>query len=68
MSYFEWTQNIQQFRWPESRVNAELEERIVPAYRDVRDAAAARGVSLRDAAFVIAVARVAQAIKLRGFV
>jgi len=68
VSYFEWTQNIQQFRWPESRVNEELAERIVPAYRTVRDAAAARGVSLRDAAFAIAVARVAQAIKLRGFV
>jgi glutamate dehydrogenase (NAD(P)+) len=49
-------------------VNEELAARIVPAYHAVRDAAAARGVSLRDAAFVIAVERVAQAIRLRGFV
>ncbi len=68
VSYFEWSQNIQQFRWPESRVNEELAARMVPAYREVRDAAAARGVSMRDAAFAIAVARVAQAIRLRGFV
>ncbi|MBI5285308.1 MAG: glutamate dehydrogenase [Chloroflexi bacterium] len=68
VSYFEWSQNIQQFRWPESRVNEELGARIVPAYREVRDAAAARGVSMRDAAFAIAVGRVAQAIRLRGFV
>jgi glutamate dehydrogenase/leucine dehydrogenase len=67
VSYFEWTQNIQQFRWPEDRVNEELEHRIIAAYRDVRDRAAA-GATLRDAAFEIAVSRVAQAIRLRGFV
>jgi glutamate dehydrogenase (NAD(P)+) len=68
VSYFEWTQNVQQFRWPEARVNEELEQRIVAAYREVRDAARSGGVSMRDAAFVIAVGRVAQAIRLRGFV
>ncbi len=67
VSYFEWTQNIQQFRWSEERVNDELSERIVAAYRQVRDAAG-DGTSLRDAAFSIAVARVAEAIRLRGFV
>jgi glutamate dehydrogenase (NAD(P)+) len=67
VSYFEWTQNIQQFRWSEERVNAELEERIVAAYAQVRDRAAG-GASMRDAAFAIAVERVARAISLRGFV
>jgi glutamate dehydrogenase (NAD(P)+) len=67
VSYFEWTQNIQQFRWSEERVNDELAQRIVAAYRDVRDNAGA-GATLRDAAFDIAVSRVAQAIRLRGFV
>ncbi len=67
VSYFEWTQNIQQFRWSEERVNDELAQRITAAYRDVHDRAG-DGVSLRDAAFAIAVSRVAQAIRLRGFV
>jgi glutamate dehydrogenase (NAD(P)+) len=67
VSYFEWTQNIQQFRWPEERVNDELAQRIIAAYRDVRDRAG-DAASLRDAAFAIAVGRVAQAIRLRGFV
>jgi glutamate dehydrogenase (NAD(P)+) len=67
VSYFEWTQNIQQFRWPEERVNDELEQRIVEAYRSVRDRASSGG-TMRDAAFAIAVERVAQAIRLRGFV
>jgi glutamate dehydrogenase/leucine dehydrogenase len=65
-SYFEWTQNIQQFRWSEQRVNDELEQRVVAAYREVRDGAA--GGCLREAAFALAVSRVAQAIRLRGFV
>ena len=67
VSYFEWTQNIQQFRWPEDRVNDELQQRILAAYREVCDHAGG-GTSLRDAAFDIAVGRVAQAIRLRGFV
>jgi glutamate dehydrogenase (NAD(P)+) len=68
VSYFEWTQNIQQFRWPETRVNEELGERLRAAYRQVRDAAAEGNVTLREAAFAIAVERVAQSIRLRGFV
>ncbi|MEX0751273.1 MAG: Glu/Leu/Phe/Val dehydrogenase dimerization domain-containing protein [Dehalococcoidia bacterium] len=67
VSYFEWTQNIQQFRWTETRVNEELEQRIVAAYGQVRDAAS-NGTSWRDAAFAIAVERVARAIRLRAFV
>jgi len=68
VSYFEWTQNIQQFRWPEERVNEELSARMIGSYREVRETAGARGVTMREAAFVIAVERVAAAIKLRGFV
>jgi glutamate dehydrogenase (NAD(P)+) len=67
VSYFEWTQNIQQFRWTEERVNEELEQRILAAYAAVR-AGTADGRSFRDAAFAIAVERVARAIKLRAFV
>jgi glutamate dehydrogenase (NAD(P)+) len=67
VSYFEWTQNIQQFRWTEARVNEELEQRILAAYGDVR-ASTSDGRSWRDAAFGIAVERVARAIRLRGFV
>jgi glutamate dehydrogenase (NAD(P)+) len=68
VSYFEWTQNIQQFRWSEERVNDELGQRMLMAYREVRDTAAEQGVTLREAAFAIAVERVARAIRLRGFV
>ena len=68
VSYFEWTQNIQQFDWSETRVNEELYNRIVPAYQSVAARSRASGLTLRQAAFDIAVDRVARTSHLRGFV
>jgi glutamate dehydrogenase (NAD(P)+) len=39
VSYFEWAQNIQQFRWDEERVNQELDKKMSRAYRSVREVA-----------------------------
>ena len=61
VSYFEWAQNIQQFRWEHERVNAELEKVMRKAYGAVRDVAKSRGLDLRTAAFVLAVQRVGRA-------
>jgi glutamate dehydrogenase (NAD(P)+) len=66
-SYFEWTQNIQQFTWKESRFNEELRDRLRRAFTATADMAEARGVSLRQAAFAIAIGRVAEAAHLRGY-
>jgi len=68
VSYFEWTQNIQQFRWPEERVNSELHTMLTKAYRAVCDLSNEHGITMRQAAYRIAVGRVADAIELRGFV
>ena len=68
VSYFEWTQNIQQFDWSEERVNEELRNRIVPAYHSVMTKANEGGLSPRQAAYDIAVERVARTVHLRGFV
>ena len=68
VSYFEWTQNIQQFRWSLERVNEELESRMVAAFGDLMRRSSSDGTRPRDAAFDIGVDRVATAIKLRGFV
>lgn len=68
VSYFEWTQNIQQFRWDQARVNAELAKIMKAAYRAVKAKADEERLSLRRAAYVLAVERVARAIRLRGFV
>ena len=66
VSYFEWVQNIQRFPWAESRVNDELESIMTSAYRSVRRLATERKVSLRTAAFVIAIGRVGKAHTMRG--
>jgi glutamate dehydrogenase (NAD(P)+) len=67
-SYFEWSQNIQQFRWKEERFNAELRDRMRLAYDATADTAAELGCTLRQAAFAIGIRRVAHASRLRGYV
>ena len=61
VSYFEWAQNIQQFRWELDRVNAELEKRMRLAYEAVRIIAREKDTDLRTAAFVLAIQRVGRA-------
>jgi glutamate dehydrogenase (NAD(P)+) len=68
VSYFEWAQNVQQFRWPLERVIGELEQRMVAAFQLVSDRSRSDGTLPREAAFDIATQPVAAAIRLRGFV
>lgn len=68
VSYFEWTQNVQQFRWDLDVVEKELAKTLKRAYAAVRERARHDGVSMREAALCIAVDRVAEAIRLRDFV
>ncbi len=67
-SYFEWSQNIQQFTWKEERFNAELLDRMQGAYRFTQAFADEHRTSLRHAAFAIGIKRVADAAKLRGYI
>ncbi len=66
VSYFEWVQNIQQFGWDEVRVNGELGKIMTRATAEVYESAKEKRVSLRTAAFVLAIERVAEAERLRG--
>ena len=66
-SYFEWTQNIQQFSWTEQQFNDALRKRMTSAAERVYDAAESNGVRLRQAAYVIALDRVARTVELRGY-
>jgi glutamate dehydrogenase (NAD(P)+) len=61
VSYFEWAQNIQQFKWDEERVNMELDKKMSRAYRSVRETAEQHDIDLRTAAFVLAIRRVGRA-------
>ena len=68
VSYFEWTQNLYQHRWTLEEVNGELDTIITRAYREVKETVERRGISYRDAAFLIGVGRVAEVAQLRGFI
>ena len=65
VSYFEWAQNIQQFRWDEERVNAELDWKMSHAYESVRAVAKEFDIDMRTAAFVLAIRRVGRAALAR---
>ncbi len=66
VSYFEWVQNSQRFRWTAERVADELERILLAAFEAVASRAEGGGVPYRIAAFEIAVERVARATELRG--
>jgi glutamate dehydrogenase (NAD(P)+) len=68
VSYFEWTQNIQQFRWEEDDINQRLEKRLVDAYWMLKDFCGEHDASRREAAFSVAVQRVSEAAHLRGYI
>jgi glutamate dehydrogenase (NAD(P)+) len=66
VSYFEWVQNVQAYRWPEERVNAELRGVMRQAFADLSAVRARHGCDWRTAAFALAVERVGRAALLRG--
>jgi glutamate dehydrogenase/leucine dehydrogenase len=67
VSYFEWAQDIQGFFWPLNEVNNRLEQVMVRSYNDVHKVALEHKVHHRTAAYILAIQRVADAMKVRGF-
>ncbi len=68
VSYFEWVQNLQHFRWEEREVNDKLGTIMRRAYREVSTKAKEEGISLREGAFLVGLDRVVTASKMRGYV
>lgn len=66
VSYFEWVQGLQEFFWTEREVNAQLERVMTGAFQLALRVAQERQVSLREAAYLVAVERVAGATTTRG--
>lgn len=67
VSYLEWVQNLQGDSWDEAEVEARLKQRMDQAFSDVAAAAAASNIPLRQAAYRLAVSRVAEAMRWRGW-
>lgn len=66
VSYLEWVQGLSYVFWDEERVNRELEHLMVQAYQQVSQKSKQREISLRGAAYMLGVGRVAQALSDRG--
>ncbi len=66
VSYFEWVQNRQHYRWGLDRVRQELDRTMSEAFESVWQVAQQKEVSLRTAAFMIAINRVRRAAELAG--
>jgi glutamate dehydrogenase (NAD(P)+) len=67
VSYLEWVQNRQRYQWHKEEVLKELTRRLETAWHDVRERAGQENLNYRQAAYVIALERIIEAINLRGF-
>ena len=68
VSYFEWVQNVSGLYWEEEEVHKRLEEKMVKAFNSVVETAGKYKVNNRMGAYIVAVSRVAEAMKARGWV
>jgi glutamate dehydrogenase (NAD(P)+) len=66
VSYFEWVQDRMGYFWTEERVNNSLEQILVKSFTDVDAVMTKYKVSMRIAAYILAIDRVASVYKLRG--
>jgi glutamate dehydrogenase (NAD(P)+) len=66
VSYFEWVQDRGGYFWDEETVNQRLERIMVEAFAEVAGMAARHSVSMRIAAYMVAIQRVAKVHRLRG--
>ncbi|MFO8008722.1 MAG: Glu/Leu/Phe/Val dehydrogenase [Candidatus Brocadiia bacterium] len=68
VSYFEMVQNFYMYYWTEEQVHERLDRKMTTAYHTVLNTAKAHDINMREAAYVVAVQRVAEAMQLRGWV
>ena len=66
VSYFEWVQNLNRLHWTLDEVNQKLEQKIVKAFNDVLEISTKRNISMRLAAYVLGISRVAEAFEVLG--
>ncbi|MGB2763237.1 MAG: Glu/Leu/Phe/Val dehydrogenase [Candidatus Aminicenantaceae bacterium] len=66
VSHLEWVQALSGLYWEEEQVNAELERKMIKAFKEVWEKATKRKVSLRCAAYLVAIERIAEVYRYRG--
>jgi glutamate dehydrogenase (NAD(P)+) len=68
VSYFEWVQNLQHFRWDEAQVNEQLAAIMRRAFAEVAERAERDGSSMRIAGYELGIERVLEAAQTRGYI
>lgn len=68
VSYFEWVQNIYNYYWDEEEIHRQLDKKMTKAFNDVYEMSVSKKVNTRIAAYMVAIKRVSQAIKIRGWI
>ncbi len=68
VSYFEWVQNMQHFRWEEREINDKLGSIMRRAFREVDAVAKEKAISLRHACYEVGIRRVLETAQLRGYI
>lgn len=66
VSYFEWVQNLQGYQWTLSEVHSRLQQIMCTAFGEIWDYSAERNVSLRSAAYALAIRRIGEAVQAHG--
>jgi len=66
VSYFEWVQNLQGFKWALDEVHVKLRKMMSAAFNEVWDLAEAQNLSMRNAAYVVAIKRIGEAVEAQG--
>ncbi len=67
VSYFEWVQNLMNYYWTEDEVNQKLEASMARSFNTVYNMAVSKKVTMRQAAYMVAIKRVAEAMRVRGW-
>jgi len=68
VSYFEAVQNDMNFYWTKEEVHEKLDTKMTSAFAAVLDMSLKEKVSMRDAAYMVSIARVVKAMELRGWI
>jgi glutamate dehydrogenase (NAD(P)+) len=68
VSYFEWVQNRNRYYWSQAEVYERLDKKMTKAFADVHNRAQEEDVDNRTAAYMVSIEKIAQAMKLRGWV
>ena len=66
VSYFEWVQGLQSFFWSEDEVNRQLQAVIDNAFHEVLETSKREKVDMRNAAYMLAIKRIGDAMTIRG--